>query len=112
MKGKEENEHMCIFLHTYPHVDSFYWPCLGLDKRGIYKYKEEDYKMGLSQLSAGSIIACKKGMLRKNSSSNLVVVGKEDPCQRHHSSIKHACMLDELNSEFTFTYVLLNWLYD
>ena len=68
--------------------------------------------MGLSQLSVGSIIVCKKGMLRKNSSSNLVVVGKEEPCQRHHSSTKNAYMFDELNSEFTFTYVLLNWLYD
>ena len=54
-----------------------HWLCLGLIKRGIFKYKEEDYKMHLSQSSVGKECWKKWNNVEKNNgSSNLVVVGK------------------------------------
>lgn len=39
--------------------------------------------MSLSQSSAGSIIAQERNVEGKKSNYNLVVVGKEEPCQEH-----------------------------
>lgn len=87
-KGKTN---ILIFLPTYPHVKSFYCRSfLGLDKRETYKCKEEDYKMGLSQSSSGSIIVSKKERLRKEMEFNWAVVGKEESCQGHCSPTENA----------------------
>lgn len=66
MKEKGTVNRMSIFLPIYLPTEFLHCrSCEGLDKRKMYKYKKKDYKMGLSQPSAGSIIVSKKGKLRK-----------------------------------------------
>lgn len=66
MKEKGKVKIMFVFLPIYLHVEFHCCrSCLGLDKRKMYKYKKEDYKMGLSQPSAESIIVGKKRRLKK-----------------------------------------------
>lgn len=75
MKGKGKMNIMFIFLPTNPHVKSLYCrPYLRLDKR------EEDYKMSLSQSSAGYIMVQESNVEEKEKQSfNLVIVVKEEP---------------------------------
>lgn len=82
MKGKRK-VNMFIVLPTSPHVESSYCRLyLRLDKRETYK--EEYYKMSLSQSSAGSIMVQESNVAEKEKwSLNLAIVRKEEPWQGH-----------------------------